>query len=177
MTLRINIACGSDVRDDFVNLDVVRQWPTPPRPCDAIWDARKDRLPFDDNSVDEAVAGYLFLHTAPCHHDRLIRDIHRVLKPRGRLEVGEVDMEVTMRRWLANPNDASANQMIWGEMGCDDKFRPIPGMIELAEFDKHCQGFTETTLRALLKRGGFETEAIRFKRHQVYYELSLEVWK
>ncbi len=68
--------------------------------------------------------------------------------------------------------------MIWGEQGCDIDLKPDPGFFELAEFDKHCQGFTEMTLRALLARGGFG-DARRFKRHavEVFYELTLEVYK
>jgi len=169
---KLNLACGTDVRPaPWVNLDIVRQWPASPKPCDLIWDARAHKIPFPNNSVNEVKAGYLFLHVAPRHHEPLLKEIYRVMCPGGRLEVGEVDMDVTMRRWLADPMDKSANQMIWGEQGDD-----VPGNEDYEDFDKHCQGFTEGTLTAFLTRGGF-THVKRIKLHAVYYELTLECRK
>lgn len=182
MTLRLNLASGTDLRDPsdgWLNLDIVPKWPSAARGCEITWDARKETIPFESGTVDEVVAGYLFLHTPPTHHDPLIREIYRVLKPGGRLEVGEADMAIVMPRWLANPDDRTASRMIWGEMGCDMDLKPDPDFYEYADYDKHCQGFTEATLRSLLSRGGFTNEARRFKRHaaEVYYEMTLEVLK
>jgi SAM-dependent methyltransferase len=169
--LRLNLASGTDLRDGWHNLDVVARWPNTTRGCDVIWDARKDPLPYPDGSVDEVYAGYLWLHLAPHHHARVLADVRRVLRVGGRLVVGEVEMDEVMRRWLVDPTDARLAELIWGEQG------DVHGS-DLAEFDKHCHGFTEATLRAFLSRGGFN-RAVRISVHgaAVWYELTLETFK
>lgn len=171
---RLNLASGTDLRprmDGWANLDIVPRWPSANRPCDLQWDARSNEIPFPDTWAMEIVAGYLFLHVPYKHHEPLAREMFRVMEPGGRLEVGEVDMWLAMHRWLQNPYDESARDMIWGEQGNihGDKF---------AEFDKHCAGHTEGTLRALLARAGFRFER-RYKQHAeaVWYEMTLEFFK
>ena len=169
--MRLNLASGTDSREGWVNLDVIRQWPNSPRPCDVLWDARSNRIPYADNIIEEIVAGYLLLHVPYEHHEPLVSEMFRVLRPGGRLELGEVDMPVAMQRWMANPADQQAREMIWGEQG------NVHGP-HLAQYDKHCAGHTEETLRALLEKHGF-VRVKRFKQHapEVWWELSLEAWK
>lgn len=170
--IKLNLASGTDLRPaPWVNLDCVPRWPGTDRGCDVLWDARTQPIPFPDGSVDEIYAGYLWLHLAPHHHARVLADARRVLRVGGRLVVGEVEMDEVMRRWLVNPTDARLAELIWGEQG--DVFGSA-----LAEFDKHCHGFTEHTLRAFLARGGFQ-RANRIAVHgaAVWYELTLETFK
>lgn len=170
--IKVNAASGTDLRPPpWVNLDLCKRWPSNPRDCDIVWDARSDKLPFPDATADEFVGGYLLLHVALPHHEPLIREAFRVLAPGGRIELGEVDMDVAMRRWLANPQEESAHQMIWGEHGS------IHGP-EFEEFDRHVSGHTEGTLRALLAKCGF-VQIERFKQHaeSVWYELSMQARK
>jgi len=174
--LRLNLASGTDIRpasDGWVNLDVVPQWPGFP-PCDLVWDARKDRIPFPDESVDEVVAGYLLLHLAPYHHPRVLREIRRVMKPGAKLQVGEVDMDLALKRWLDDPYDKSAREMIWGEQGAHED----PRYMEFAEFDKHCCGFTESTLTYLLAGYKFRhIQRVKIHAPEVWYELTMECVK
>jgi ubiquinone/menaquinone biosynthesis C-methylase UbiE len=167
--LKINIACGTDLRDGWVNIDAVA-WPTARRPPDVYWKAGEP-LPFPDESVNEAYCGYTFLHVRPNLHDALLADIRRVLKPNAKLVVGEVDMVELMLRWLAKPSDKYLSGLIWGEQG------EAHGE-EFAQWDSHNQGFTEQSLRELLARGGFR-DAQRTKIHggDVWYELTLEAFK
>lgn len=178
MPLKLNLACGTDVREGWINLDVVWKWPLARRHCDVVWDARTDAIPCANCVVDEIYAGYLFLHLAPQHHERVLADIRRVLKPGGLFVVGEVDMAVLLPRWLENPDNPYLSGLVWGEQG------ELPGTAneeqrKLADFDKHCQGFTEASLRRFLARGGFP-EARRIfvhKQPDVWYELTLEAIK
>lgn len=163
---KLNLASGTDLRDPpWENWDVTR-WPGTRGP-DKIWDARSDRIDCPDASVDEIVAGYLLLHVAYPHHVPLVAEMFRVLKPGGRLEIGEVDMPVAMRRWMMNPHDQSARDMLWGEQSG-----------ELAEFDTHRAGHSEASLREMLIKAGF-VRLKRFKQHAatVWYELSVEAFK
>lgn len=170
--IALNLASGTDLRPPpWINLDIVARWPNTARGCDVVWDARTQNIPFPDFSVDEIYAGYLFLHLAPQHHRRVLNDIHRVLKVDGRLVVGEVDMELVFARWLYDPTDKQNFELIWGEQG------DVHGS-DLAEFDKHCHGFTEKTLRDFLYEGGFK-KANRIQVHSaaVWYELTIETFK
>lgn len=169
--MKLNLASGTDLKDGWINLDIVPKWPSATRGCEVIWDARKDLIPFPDSSVEEVYAGYLLLHLAPQHHARVLADIHRVMRREGRLVVGEVDMRVVMTRWMADPFNKNLSELIWGEQG------DFHGA-DLAEFDKHCWGFTEDKLREFLHLSGFDRIGrINIHHPDVFYELTLECFK
>lgn len=169
--IRLNLASGTDIRDGFENLDIVPKWPSAQRGCDRVWDARSNVIPYESGSVTEIVAGYLFLHVPYQHHQPLAAEMFRVMRLGGRLEIGEVDMPLAMQRWLADPYDPGARDMIWGEQGS------IHGA-DFADYDKHCAGHSEATLRKLLTDAGFVFSR-RYKQHapEVWYEMSLEFVK
>lgn len=167
--LRLNLASGTDIRDGWVNVDAVA-WPKARRAPDVYWQAGQ-RLPFDDATAGEVYAGYLFLHVEPQLHKALLADIHRVLKPGGTLVVGEVDMAKLLPRWLENPSDAYLSGLVWGEQGSEHG-------ADLAKWDKHNQGWTETSLRTFLVAGGFEwPQRISIHDSGVWYELTLSTRK
>jgi hypothetical protein len=169
--MKLNLASGTDIRDGWINLDIVPKWPLARRGCDVIWDARKDKIPYDDGSANEIYAGYLFLHLAPRFHKPVVQEIHRVLSPTGVFMVGEVDMEIVMQRFLENPADIRCHELIWGEQG---ELSGDQKQFELAEFDKHCHGFTQDTLVSFLASAGFKyMERIRIHSPEVWYELTL----
>ena len=169
--LKLNLASGTDIREGWQNLDVVPKWPLASRGCDIIWDARKDPIPFPDDSAELIYAGYLLLHLAPCYHTSVLAEIHRVLAPEGTALFGEVDMDLVMRRWLQNPTDKQLCELIWGEQG------DVHGD-QLADFDKHCHGFTPWSLEHTLRQAGFSGFA-RAKIHssEVFYELTIAAIK
>jgi SAM-dependent methyltransferase len=166
----LNLASGTDIKDPpWVNLDAVA-WPTARRPPDVIWEAHQP-LPFADETVDEIYAGYLFLHVEPGRHDGLLEDIRRVLRRGGRLVVGEVDMEILLPLWLRNPSDKYLSGLVWGEQG------DVHGR-DLAQWDKHNQGFTYGSLKSFLGRHGFAAvERVRIHDTAVFYELTLVATK
>lgn len=173
MALRLNLACGSDVRvgDGWVNLDIVRQWPNSPRPCEVIWDARTDKIPYPDASVDEICAGYLLLHVSSNHHKPLVAEMYRVLKPGGRVVIDDCDMAEVMRRWLENPDDVSATTMAWGEMGEHHG-------AEFIEYDTHRSGLTPATLTRLLISAGFhDVRRLNLHAPAVWYALTVQAFK
>lgn len=173
--LKLNLASGTDLREGWVNLDIVPRWPNTKRGCDVIWDARKDKIPFPDNSAEEIYAGYLLLHIAPIYHKPVLAEIHRVLSPSGDLLFREVDMEVVFPMFLQKPNDVRLAELIWGEQGQPGSARPGEGWNEHAEFDKHCHGFTRATLTRLLEETGFTSFDARPK--QEFYDLWLSCRK
>lgn len=169
MALRLNLGCGTNIMEGngWVNLDIVKKWPLSTRACDVLWDARTDKIPFADGTVDEIYSGYLLMHLAPTFHPGVLNEMKRVLRPSGRLVVGEVDMEVVMARFLKDPLNHSCHQLIWGEQG------ELHGE-NLADFDKHCHGFTHASLVKTLTDYGFaDMQRIQIHSSEVFYELTV----
>ncbi len=143
-SVKLNLASGTDIRDGWFNLDAIKQWPNTPRGCEIIWDARKELIPFFDNTVDEIRTGELFLHIPMIYHKFVLKDIYRVMKPGATFEVNDINMVWVMQEWLKNPSDKWLAKVIWGE-SYDD----------FAEWDRHCNGFTPESLAKLLTDNGF----------------------
>ncbi len=169
--MRLNLASGTDARPPpWQNWDVIA-WPNT-KPPDRIWDARSDRIDLPDCSVDEICAGYLLLHVSRVHHEPLMSEMFRVLKPGGRVVIDEVNMRAAMQRWLDNPRDVSANEILWGEAGAHHG-------AQFEEYDTHRSGHTLATLMALMQGVGF-ARVSRIQIHNqsiVWYALSMEAFK
>jgi glycosyltransferase involved in cell wall biosynthesis len=142
--LKLNLASGTDIKDGWLNLDAVSQWPGTTRGCDIVWDARKNKIPFADNTVDEVRTGELFLHIPKIYHDLVLADIFRVLKPGAYFTVNDINMEWAMTEWLKNPSDRGLAMIIWG---CQHD--------DWVDYDRHCNGFTAKSLAEMLELGGF----------------------
>jgi GT2 family glycosyltransferase len=79
-SIRLNLGCGYDHRDGYVNIDN-RADVKPDLICDVL-----SGLPYDDNSVDE-IRAYDFLEHIPIGETiNVITEIWRVLKPGGLFE-------------------------------------------------------------------------------------------
>lgn len=73
----INLGSGyTDLRDDMINVDLI-----PYAPVNVVCDITK--LPFKDNSVDQIINIAVLEHVP--NPREVIAEIHRVLKPRGKL--------------------------------------------------------------------------------------------
>jgi SAM-dependent methyltransferase len=75
--LKLNLGCGKDIRKDWINLDLV-DLPG----VDIVHDINNIPLPFDDNIFDEILCSSVLEHV---EYVPLLRDLHRILKPGGRL--------------------------------------------------------------------------------------------
>ena len=167
--MRLNLASGSDYREGWTNLDIT-SWDGYPPP-DVYWDARCDRIPFDDSCVDEIYCGYTLLHIRPRYRPFFLNEVRRVLRPSGYVAFSEVDMNVVFRRFLEDPSDRSYSELIWGEMGS------IHGC-KYEEFDTHYFGYCERTLIDEVIKAGFQQpERIRVQSSDVWYELTIRCVK
>lgn len=77
--VRVNIGCGRDIRDGWVNCDLF-----PGDGVDVVLDASK-RLPFQDCSVRMIHMSHVMEHIL--NWEDLVYECHRVLKPGGTLEI------------------------------------------------------------------------------------------
>jgi SAM-dependent methyltransferase len=81
MAMKIDIGGGLKRNDGFIVLDIdVNANP------DYVVDLEKDRLPFDDNSVDEVRAWHVLEHIGPGYF-HLLQEIYRVCKPGAIVDV------------------------------------------------------------------------------------------
>ena len=77
---RLNLGCGEDVRAGWVNLDVLAL-----PGVDVVFDLDSGPLPFEDASFEAVDCFELLEHVAD--HLGLLAEVHRVLRPGGRLRV------------------------------------------------------------------------------------------
>lgn len=74
--LKLNIGCGSNKLEGYVNIDC--EYSTKP---DLLLDILKDKLPYDDSTVDEIVLFHTIEHIQKRYHNGILKELHRVLKP------------------------------------------------------------------------------------------------
>lgn len=77
--MRLNLGCGNDIRDGWVNLDRARL-----PGVNIVHDLTRGSLPFDDDTFDVVLAKDVLEHL---EYIPLLREIHRILKPGGRLDI------------------------------------------------------------------------------------------
>lgn len=76
---RLNVGCGRDLRQGWVNLDVIDQG------GNTVWDLNQTPWPFPDSSFDEVLASHVLEHLA--NFNQSISEIWRVSKPGALLVV------------------------------------------------------------------------------------------
>lgn len=146
MGLKLNLGCGLDKREGYVNIDV-REDVEP----DMVIDLEKELLQrFEDESVDEILAKDFLEHLSWRVVETFLRDCHRVLKPNGRIYIQTPDLEAIAKKVILNPNFKFGS--LYG-------FKAISywvyGGQEYPE-NTHKSGFTMSSLKRLLEDIGFE---------------------
>ncbi len=76
---KLNIGCGKDIREGYVNLDIVKL-----KGVDVVCDINK-KLPFKKNHFDEILAMDILEHVDDL--PKVMKDLHRILKPKGILKI------------------------------------------------------------------------------------------
>lgn len=134
--LYLNLGCGRDVRDNFINIDLFSD--------DARvvgMDIRHLDLP--DNSADGIIASDVLEHFSHREVDAVLKEWARVLKPGGELVVRCPSLRLQVKAYMAGAWDADvASYMIFGG-------QTNPG-------DYHCIGFDEHSIRKHLAQAGLE---------------------
>jgi SAM-dependent methyltransferase len=79
MSLRLNLGCGNDVREDYTNVDNFSSNPKSPNVINA--DLRIFPWPFQDNSADEILMNHVLEHMPDTY--AVVSEIKRILRPGG----------------------------------------------------------------------------------------------
>lgn len=115
----------------WINVDSQEKWSP-----EIVGDGRK--IPLDDNSVDYFVLHHVLEHFGCDEGDGLIKEAHRLLKPRGSLLVFVPDMKEIKKRWVA------------GEIDNFIFFVNCYGAYMGSEDDRHKWGYTHDSLHMTL---------------------------
>ena len=100
--LKLDLGCGAKKKEGFLGVDSVK--------CDGVdfvMDLTKDRLPLEDDSVDEIFSSHFFEH---------ITDIKPVLKEMVRVSVNETKMEVWTPHLKSDPAFVLGHRYFYNEI-------------------------------------------------------------
>lgn len=143
---KLNLGCGEDIREGYDNIDLYF-----PDPRVIKMDIR--HLTYADNTVEEVLASHVLEHLAFRDVDVVIKEMHRVLKPEGRVFIDVPDLEALVMMWLNLPEEER-----WGTQSM--AFVGIFGLQD-HEGNFHKTGFTAARLGKVLTEAGFQSIEIR----------------
>lgn len=136
--LKLNLGCGGDYIEGFVNVDQYAD-----HKVDARYDVAK--IPYDDNTVDEIRAFHVIEHFHFLDGQKVLKEWCRVLKPGGRLHLETPDFLESCKEFINQTEEGRVH--LYGHFFSTAW---IPGQT-------HLFLFTETQLRAQLEWAGFGT--------------------
>lgn len=154
--LSIHLGAGSAQLDGWVNIDV---WPSQ-LALDFRWG-----LPFADGSAERVYLSHTLEHLPyPTAVMELLRDIHRLLAPGGKIRIVVPDIEAAIEAYVANDRRffEGRRESAWPEWDIRTRMEsflgyagvgPHPGMFGLA----HKFGYDFETVSRVLQDAGFSS--------------------
>jgi predicted SAM-dependent methyltransferase len=156
---KLNLCCGNDVRDGYVNADVFDS------PMVVKIDLEKEQFPFTEEHFSEVLFNHALEHFRQQKGIEVLREILRVLKVDGFLEVGVPNLKLACEDFLAGFNSfdniAPAIQRIYG--------------LGVSEHQIHKFGYTEEMLYDALFEAGFKK--IEVQKPLYADEIRMRAWK
>lgn len=128
--------------------EILREWtnvryvaiPKRPEPGFYYVDLSRERLEFPDETFDAAYSYHVLEHLTPEEGERLVAEVHRVLKPDGTFRVSVPDLELACRDYLdslervtEDPNLSNMRRYRWSVMEIFDQMvreKSGGGMVE-----------------------------------------------
>ena len=138
--MKLNLGCGNDRRDGYVNVDI-----RPDAPADLHEDVA-NLASVHDEQAEGVLALDILEHFPTTETESVLAEWHRVLAPGGALVVRVPNMTALAHALIAgSPDPALIIRNIygghrWGPGGC---------------YDTHHTGWTPAMLESLLDRAGF----------------------
>jgi predicted SAM-dependent methyltransferase len=103
----LNIGCGEHLLLDVVNIDCVSNEIAKP---DLVCDIRKERLPYEDETVDEVWMIHSLEHIEFYYWDIIFKEVARVLKPNGVYLLSYPEFSECAKRFI---NNAGGDRHFW----------------------------------------------------------------
>jgi len=154
----LDIGSGPHPKPDATDRMDLHQWAGVTK----VHDLRHIPYPYEDNYADKIYLGDVIEHLTKFDAPKVLKEIHRILKPGGVFEISCPDVRWIMERivyndweekanvdWLnQNPNPwDNAMDYLFGGWRHPEEYK-IPGM-------GHINGFDQESLSYLLKQAGF----------------------
>jgi len=79
MIRKLNLGCGKDIREGYVNLDAISL-----PGVDVVWDIEKIPLPFEDEQFEEILCNSILEHV---DFIKVLKELHRILKMGGVIKI------------------------------------------------------------------------------------------
>ena len=99
-TKRLNLGCGNDIREGWVNADYPWSQRPGPAPFPLVWG---EPLPWDEE-FDHVLLGYVLNHVPLGEVHGLLSEVWRVLRNRGVLEIREQDCKWFYENGVEHPS-------------------------------------------------------------------------
>lgn len=160
--LLVNVGCGPQVCEGFLNIDLF-----PARPDVLRYDCRRG-LPLADSSAAAIKIEHFVEHLEPREELPLVlSDCHRVLEPGGVLRIAVPDAEQYVRAYVT---DSAAP---YAPLGMPSLPSDLPTRMDVLnhvfhQWHEHRWGYDYETLEHRLRRAGFRTvERSAFRRSRL----------
>lgn len=139
--LKLNLGCGFDKRDGYLNIDIRTDVG-----ADVVMNLDNIPYPFADNSAEEVIAKDILEHFSFRDIERMIRELHRILKSGGKLVIQTPDLEQIMGSIGRGEISGFWNISYWLYGGQD--------------YRENCHKliFTKDELKLLLEKIGFRVD-------------------
>lgn len=134
--LRLNVGSGRRAKRGWVNADADPQAPG----TDVLFDAGRDRWPFDDGTVDSIEAFHVLEHLSREEGAAFLREAFRVLRPGGDITIECPDLAGVVERWPSS--QARMTWSLYGDQGSPWRF--------------HRWGYSRESIGVGLIHAGFE---------------------
>ena len=144
--MKLNIGCGPNRKQDWVNIDLVSN-------VDLSLDMR-EAMPFSDNSAAIIYSEHFFEHLDyPGPATQFLKECHRILKPGGIFSVGVPNEELSLQAYVARDEEAFANSRAkWHPAWCQTRMHSINYEFRLDGEHRFAYDY-ETLCHALMEAG------------------------
>jgi predicted SAM-dependent methyltransferase len=151
--MKLNIGCGTDYREGFVNIDGSDSLPR----VDKVIDIASESLllHYKPNAVDYILANDIIEHHFHWEAVRILKEFFEVLRPEGTAEIRVPDAEYIIRTWRFSM--ARKLNLLFGgqdipqgkDVAMDESRQKFP------QFFCHKYGWTRQTMEVELRTIGF----------------------
>ena len=92
--MKLNLGCGKDIRKGYINIDIYQH---PGVKLDYICDVSK-KIPLKNKSIEYVYIAHNLEHYNWLDAENVLREVKRVLKPKGKVRILVPDYEKIFRK-------------------------------------------------------------------------------